>query len=241
MRFLSLFALLLAVGSTAKPAQDVRTVWSGVYTEAQAAQGQAPYQESCSRCHAPDLSGQVGAALKGDVFIRDWGGKTVGAFYDRIKTTMPRGAAGSLSDTTYLNIVAYVLQVNGFPASPNSELKADQLQAIRVESKEGPGFIPNDALVDDVGCLVQRPDKVWTLEKATNIVRVLEAGPPKPEVLTAAGQKELGTGELRLLYIVPAPENMKGHKVYSKGFLIRDTAKGDAINVSSLQSLAPSC
>jgi mono/diheme cytochrome c family protein len=236
----SLLALLLAVGFAARPAQETKTVWSGIYSDAHAAQGRAPYEENCSRCHASDLSGQVGGSLKGDAFIRDWGGKTLDAFYQRIKTTMPRNAPGSLSDGTYLNIVAYVLQVNGFPANPSADLKTDLLQTIRVESKDGPGYIPNDALVDAVGCLSQGTDKVWILTSATSVARVLEAGAPKPEALTAAAQKELGKGELRLLYIFPSPDALKGHRVYSKGILIRDP-KGESINVTALHTLAPTC
>lgn len=235
-----LLALLLAVAYVAKPVQDTKTVWSGVYTEAQAAQGRANYEENCSRCHGPDLAGRVGTALKGDVFTRDWAGKTVGAFYERIKTTMPRGAPDSLSGDAYLNIVAYVFQANGFPASPNAELKTDVIQTILIESKEGPGFVPAGALVDAVGCLAQGADKVWTLSSATDVSRVQEAGAPKPETLTASAQKELGKGELKLLYIFPSPDAFKGHKVYSKGFLIRDP-KGDSINVTSLQNLASTC
>jgi mono/diheme cytochrome c family protein len=237
---LSSLVLLLAVVSAAKPLQETKTVWSGVYTEAQAVQGRAFYEESCSRCHAPDLSGNVGGALKGDVFIRDWGGKTLNALYERMKTTMPRGAPASLSDGVYLNIVAYVLQVNGFPANPEAELKPDLLQTIRVESKEGPGYIPTGALVNSVGCLSQGPDKGWMLTNATDVERVQEAGAPNAETLNAAGQKELGKVELRLLYIFPSPDALKGNKVYSKGLFIRDP-KGNSINVTSLHSLSPAC
>jgi mono/diheme cytochrome c family protein len=232
--------LLLAGAFTANPMQDTKTVWNGIYTEDQAAQGRAPYEESCSRCHGADLSGNVGTSLKGDTFIRDWGGKTLAAFYERMRTTMPRGAPQSLSDSAYLNIVAYVLRANGFPANPTAELKLDLLQSIRVESREGPDYVPNSALVDAVGCLRQNSDKVWILANATNVTRVLEAGPPTPEILSAAALKEPGKGELRLLYIVPSPDALRGHKVYSKGFLIRDP-KGDSINVTFLQTLDPAC
>ena len=237
---LSSLALFVAAAFAATPVQDAKTVWSGVYTEAQAAQGRAQYDESCSRCHASDLSGNVGGSLKGDVFIRDWGGKNLEMFYQRMKTTMPRGAAGSLGDAAYLNVVAYVLQANGFPANPMAELKPDGLQTIRIESKEGPGYIPNSALVDSIGCLMQGPDKVWMLTNATDLARVPEAGAPNAETLKVAAQKELGKGELRLLYIFPSPDAMKGHKVYSKGLLIRDP-KGNSINVTALQSLTPTC
>ena len=233
-------ALPLAAAFAAKPVQETKTVWNGVYTEAQASQGRPPYEESCSRCHGPDLSGNVGTSLKGDVFIRDWGGKTLDAFYERIRTTMPRGNPQSLSDSAYLNIVAYVLQVNGFPADATDELKTDLLQSIRVESKEGPGYVPNGSLVDAVGCLTQNSDKVWILASATDVARVLEAGAPNAETLSAAARKELSKGELQLLYMFPSPDALKGQKVYAKGFLIRDP-KGNGINVTALQSLDPGC
>ena len=237
---LSSFVLLLSAAHLAAPIQDTKTVWNGVYTDAQAAQGRAQYEETCSRCHAADLSGNVGGSLKGDVFIRDWGGKTLSALFERMKTTMPRGAPGSLSDGAYLSIVTYVLKVNGFPADPMVELKPDLLQTIRVESKEGPGYIPTGALVDSVGCLSQGPDKVWMLTNATEVARVAEAGSPTMETLSAAGQKELGKGELRLLYIFPSPDALKGQKVYTKGLFIRDP-KGNSINVTTLQGLSATC
>src|SRR5687767_12900543 len=100
----SLLALMVTAALAAQPAQNERTVWTGVYTEAQAAQGRVLYEESCSRCHAPDLTGRVGGSLKEDTFFRDWSGKTLGAYFEKIKTTMPRGTPASLSDSTYLNI-----------------------------------------------------------------------------------------------------------------------------------------
>ena len=233
-------ALLLPGGFASQPVQDEKTVWTGVYTEAQAAQGRVFYEESCSRCHAPDLTGRVGGSLKEDTFFRDWSGKTLGAYYERIKTTMPRGAPASLSDSAYLQIVAYILQVNGFPVSATAELRPDSIQSIRVESKEGPGHIPNNALVNSVGCLEQGADKVWLLTNATDVVRVTEPGAPNAETLSAAAKTDLGKGQLRLLYIVPSPDALKGHKIYSKGFLIRDP-KGDSINVTSLHTLATTC
>ena len=235
-----LLALLVAVGLAGKPAQEEKTVWHGVYTEAQAAQGQVHYEESCSRCHGPDLAGDVGGALKGDVFMRDWSGETLAAFFDRLKSTMPRGAAGSLSDDAYLNIVTYILQANGFPANPANVLTPDLLRTVRVESREGPGVVPNFSLVEAVGCLAQGPDKVWILTNATDVARTRETGAPGERILKAAAERELGKGELRLLYIFPAPDALNGHRVHSKGLLIRDP-KGDSINVTSLLSVSPTC
>ena len=56
----------------------------------------------------------MGPELWGDPFLAEWEDKYVGAFFSRIKTTMPEDAPGSLSEDEVLSVVAYVLQTNGF-------------------------------------------------------------------------------------------------------------------------------
>ena len=58
----------------------------------------------------------MGPELWGDPFLAQWENKYVGAFFSRIQTTMPEDAPGSLSENEVLDVVAYVLQTNGFPA-----------------------------------------------------------------------------------------------------------------------------
>ena len=43
-------------------AQDTRSVWDGVYTDAQAKRGEALYFERCVRCHGPMLQGGTDGA-----------------------------------------------------------------------------------------------------------------------------------------------------------------------------------
>ena len=38
-------------------AQSPRTIWDGVYTDAQARRGEDLYRQHCSRCHGADLTG----------------------------------------------------------------------------------------------------------------------------------------------------------------------------------------
>jgi hypothetical protein len=52
-----------------------------------------------------------------------WFGRTVRAFYDRSQKTMPPAAPASLPSDTYADIVAYILEVNGFKAG-STPLKA---------------------------------------------------------------------------------------------------------------------
>ena len=53
-----------------------------------------------------------------------WGGKTVRALYDRANKTMPPAAPGSLAKDSYADIVAYILELNGFKAG-STELKTE--------------------------------------------------------------------------------------------------------------------
>ena len=98
-------------------ASGVRGQASGVYTAAQAVEGQAAYQSDCAGCHMSDFSGAFEAPeLAGPNFRNAWGTRPIGELFEYIRATMPPEGAGSLSDRTYLNIIAYVLQGNGFPA-----------------------------------------------------------------------------------------------------------------------------
>jgi hypothetical protein len=57
----------------------------------------------------------MGPPLAGEAFDAVWAGRSVRALFDSA-TTMPPANPGSLSDDTYANLVAYVLQVNGYAA-----------------------------------------------------------------------------------------------------------------------------
>src|SRR5437773_280947 len=108
---------LLAATMWAQPSDsNKRTVWSGVYSEKQAARGAALYTAECSRCHRGDLSGYTG--LRGAKFLENWREDHLGSLWERISMTMPAGAPGSLKQNEYLDILAYLLQANDFPAGP---------------------------------------------------------------------------------------------------------------------------
>lgn len=117
-----------------------RTVWDRVYTEAQAARGQAGYMQACASCHADDLRGRGTApALVEETFAFQWGDTSVGDLFARTKTLMPSDRPGSLSDQTYADILAFVLQSNTFP-SGEQELDTDlaALKQIRIVIKRSP-------------------------------------------------------------------------------------------------------
>ena len=76
--------------------QATRTVWDGVYTEAQAERGRASYQQSCLSCHRDDLRGDNTApSLVGESFLFLWGDMEVGELSARIQKLMPPERPGS--------------------------------------------------------------------------------------------------------------------------------------------------
>jgi mono/diheme cytochrome c family protein len=132
-------ALVLAaaalLAASARPAtaqaEPSRTTLDGVYTAEQAARGRQLYQRSCSRCHALDW-------YTGDV-VRAWEGAPLFALFDVISTKMPEDNPGSLRRTEYVDMLAYILELNGMPAG-DRELStgASRLRAILFRWREEP-------------------------------------------------------------------------------------------------------
>ncbi|MEP7308856.1 MAG: c-type cytochrome [Acidobacteriota bacterium] len=114
-----------------------RTVWDGVYSAEQADRGKALYTQSCAGCHSADLRGDGTAPslVEGD-FAFQWADTSLGELYERIRTLMPSTRPNSLPPRSYLDIVAYILQANQFPAGP-IELAPElaTLEQIRVTAK----------------------------------------------------------------------------------------------------------
>jgi mono/diheme cytochrome c family protein len=239
---LYILAVLACAGvCTAQSAGPAVTplVWQGVYTEAQAARGLSEYTAHCARCHRDDLSG-YNEILKGRRFMEKYRESSLHLLFDKTKTTMPRGAPGTLSDSAYVDIVSYLLNVNDFPAGAR-ELRLEDLPAIPLVGRDGPQQVPDFSLVRVVGCLVTNPSGgAWMLTHSTDLVRT---GNPQP----ADGEKEaaekLPLGDDTYGLLVSAaykPELVKGHKVEARGFLIR-RPKENRLNITSLETLDPSC
>jgi mono/diheme cytochrome c family protein len=117
----------------ASQASPPQTIWSGVYTEAQAKRGETTYGKTCASCHAPDLSG-VGQspALAGKDFNGDWNDGPLSDLFERIRISMPADSPGSLKPPEVADLVAFILSQGGFPAG-QTELpsQADALKPIK--------------------------------------------------------------------------------------------------------------
>jgi mono/diheme cytochrome c family protein len=87
-----------------------------LYTAQQASAGAQVYTQSCAMCHGADLKGGAGPALIGQSFAAAGSNSTIGGVFTTIAQQMPESAPGSLSQTDYANVMAYILQENGYPA-----------------------------------------------------------------------------------------------------------------------------
>lgn len=88
------------------------------YSEDQAIRGEGFFRETCLSCHAS-------SEFRGSTFERQWKGRTVRDLYASIAFSMPDDNPGGLPAQTYTDIIAYVLELNGYPAGA-SELKPDR-------------------------------------------------------------------------------------------------------------------
>jgi len=96
---------------------QARSVWDGIYTQEQAERGEPFYQESCAECHGSDLSGgETAPGLDGGEFVWNWNGLSVGDLFERLRVSMPQGVPSSVSRREKADILAFLLEANGFPA-----------------------------------------------------------------------------------------------------------------------------
>jgi len=97
-----------------------RTIWDGVFTQAQADRGRDQYRKSCASCHKADLLGESAAPpLAGPEFSQRWVGSNIDDLLTTIRRSMPQDAPDSLGTPAYVDLVSYLLSVNGSQAGAN--------------------------------------------------------------------------------------------------------------------------
>jgi mono/diheme cytochrome c family protein len=120
MKEVAALAVLLLLAALVAEAQNASrpSIWAGVFTADQAKRGNDAYQASCSACHGSDLHATDPEAkdLTGPGIRAKWNGKTLQDRFETIRDTMPPGTANTLGDKTYMDILAFILQSNDFPA-----------------------------------------------------------------------------------------------------------------------------
>ena len=248
MRYFAITAalLLVAIGEGVL-AQSGKSIAEGVYTDVQAKRGAAAYDGACSRCHRGDLGGGDGPALKDDRFNRMFAGQDLKNLYTRIATTMPRGAPGSMADSVYLDILAYIVRENGFPAGPQ-ELGLDGLAGVEVQPTRPKPLPPvgDFSYVEVAGCLSAGADGAWMLTNASDPVavaapRYVASPDAAPQEVVSGFSRTVGPHSFRLLDAMAyGPERFVGHTMYVRGLLIR-LPNEQRMTVSAMESLGARC
>jgi S-disulfanyl-L-cysteine oxidoreductase SoxD len=228
-------------GAAARAQESTKTVADGVYSDAQANRGAAVYDTACAGCHRPDLGGGPnGPPLREERFAKEFADKDLKTLFTKVATTMPRGAAGSLGENVYLDVVAHMLKENGFPAG-SRELTADLLDGIRMlpGKPKPPPQVGDFSYIEAVGCLTMGPDNTWMLTRAREPVAVVPGAPVVPA--DAAPATPLGTQTFHLVDAMAyAPNDHKGHTMYVRGLLIKLPGE-QRITISAFEMVSPTC
>jgi mono/diheme cytochrome c family protein len=98
-------------------AAGLRSIWDGVYSEAQAKRGAALYSTHCVGCHLETLEGDGPATpLTGPGFSANWDGISMADMVERTQKSMPSDKPGTLSRQQISDVLAFVLRANKLPA-----------------------------------------------------------------------------------------------------------------------------
>jgi mono/diheme cytochrome c family protein len=131
---LVLVALMVVVAGSLLGAQQTTapSVWTGVYTLAQAKRG-ALKSGLCVECHGDGFVGGPAPELATDDFRVRWEGRSVGDLFELIRKTMPDNDPGALAREECADLVAYILALNKFPAGTvEITTAAEPMQQIRI-------------------------------------------------------------------------------------------------------------
>ncbi len=114
-------AVMVALGLVAgRPAEA-----ADAEIDSQLERGAQLFAEHCSSCHRMDLRGSAhGPELAGPGFLEKWGARSTGDLLRYDRDNMPPGAGRSLSDTQHVDLIAYILKLNG-RSLPSESLRVD--------------------------------------------------------------------------------------------------------------------
>lgn len=227
--FVGMCAGALTMAQAPAPA---KSVWDGVYSEAQAARATAAFGQNCSNCHSLEATGP--RPLVGERFWMRNTQKTVGELLDYVRTNMPNGAAaGSLPAATYNDLVALILKSNGLPAG-TIDLAPETIASVQIIPKEGAGELPANTLVRLVGCLAKGGSD-WVLTNATAPVRS-----DKTSASADDATRPLGDRTATLKFVLTRLDAHVGKRMAVTGMLM-GAGGVDGINVATVSPVSDTC
>ena len=109
------------------------------FDRAQVAHGKTLYGSACAKCHGANLQGNTAPALSGPAFAPASGSHlTIGGIFTYMSTNMPADRPGKLKDAEYADIMAYLLNANGYAAG-TVKMTADAARGSTTMLNAGPG------------------------------------------------------------------------------------------------------
>jgi S-disulfanyl-L-cysteine oxidoreductase SoxD len=131
---LLLSAPLAAQDSAGASAAPVAS--KGIYGAGQAERGERYFAKVCIECHETfEFSARQ--------FDKAWVGKTAFDFVDLVKTTMPDDKPGTLKREDIIDVLAYILKLNAYPAGPDLPDDDEKLRTIQIDAR--PAAAPGGA------------------------------------------------------------------------------------------------
>ena len=106
--------------SAAETATETTMASAGgsTFSDEQADRGRDIFRAACTECH-------YSSEFSDSQFKFKWSRRSAGNLYQLIQTSMPETAPGSLSDDETVDIVSYIMRMNGFEPG-SGELSSDR-------------------------------------------------------------------------------------------------------------------
>jgi cytochrome c5 len=114
-------SVVVAFSSSTKPAAALQKVTTndGVYTKEQADGAKPQFEKICAECHPFTVAAkkkEKDLPLGEEPFFQSWEGRPLSDMISTIALTMPNDGSATVTDEEATNLVAYILQQNGYPA-----------------------------------------------------------------------------------------------------------------------------
>ncbi len=192
------------------------------FTQEQAEGGKQVYQGQgqCASCHGKTLQGISGPALSGPRFQQNWSANTVSDLHYIISTAMPLTAPGSLTNKQYLDVVAYILQENGFEPTGTS-ISADNMKIAMLAQ------MPQKTKRDSMHNAVSAPPA----QKAASAQPATAPTPARTLSLTGPTQEELNG----------ADQSTDSWLMYNKGYMGQRYSALEQVNTGNVGNLQRQC
>jgi mono/diheme cytochrome c family protein len=131
-------AALLLSGTVAQGSAVQKTSNDGIYTKEQADGAKAQFDKVCAECHPFTVAGKKKSKdvpLGDEPFFQNWEGRALSEIISTIALTMPNDGSATVTEEEAVNLVAYILQQNSFPAG-SAPLTKDTASAVVARPKK---------------------------------------------------------------------------------------------------------